>query len=74
MAVDRFYLGYSAIAIGKLMTMGKDKMPHTIYCEYCFTGGLGIWWIADIVLLLSGNLLPADDSEWQPWRIEDSGD
>jgi len=50
LAVDRFYLGYSAIAIGKLMTMG----------------GLGIWWIADIVLLLSGNLMPADDSDWQP--------
>ncbi|KAI3415610.1 hypothetical protein GPALN_005209 [Globodera pallida] len=50
-AVDRFYLGYSAIAVGKLMTLG----------------GLGVWWLADIFLLLYGHLTPADDSEWQPF-------
>lgn len=32
-AVDRFCLGYTAIAVGKLMTLG----------------GLGIWWLVDIV-------------------------
>uniref|UniRef100_A0A0N5AQ91 TM2 domain-containing protein n=1 Tax=Syphacia muris TaxID=451379 RepID=A0A0N5AQ91_9BILA len=51
LAVDRFYLGYSAIAVGKLMTLG----------------GLGIWWLIDIFLLLSGRLMPADGSNWQPY-------
>lgn len=49
-AVDRFCLGYSAIAVGKLMTLG----------------GLGVWWIVDVFLLVSGNLMPADDSNWEP--------
>ncbi|KAI6218217.1 hypothetical protein M3Y99_01719600 [Aphelenchoides fujianensis] len=52
LAADRFYLGYSAIGVGKLMTLG----------------GLGVWWIADIVLLLLGALKPADESEWQEWQ------
>uniref|UniRef100_A0A8R1U167 Succinate dehydrogenase assembly factor 2, mitochondrial n=1 Tax=Onchocerca volvulus TaxID=6282 RepID=A0A8R1U167_ONCVO len=51
LAVDRFCLGYSAIAVGKLMTLG----------------GLGLWWIVDIILLITGNLLPADGSNWQPY-------
>jgi hypothetical protein len=50
-AVDRFSLGYSAIAVGKLMTLG----------------GLGVWWIIDIILLINGNLTPADDSQWEPY-------
>jgi len=55
LAVDRFYLGYSAMAIAKLMTLG----------------GFGLWWIVDILLLLGGYLLPADDSSWQPWELWD---
>lgn len=51
LAVDRFCLGYSAIAVGKLMTLG----------------GLGLWWIVDIFLLITGSLLPADGSNWQPY-------
>ncbi|CAB3402281.1 unnamed protein product [Caenorhabditis bovis] len=49
-AVDRFCLGYSAMAVGKLMTLG----------------GFGIWWIVDIFLLVYGALVPADDSNWEP--------
>ncbi|MFH4975634.1 hypothetical protein AB6A40_002343 [Gnathostoma spinigerum] len=51
LAVDRFCLGYSAIAVGKLMTLG----------------GLGIWWVVDIFLLITGSLTPADGSSWQPY-------
>ena len=32
-----------------------------------FTGGLGIWWIVDIILLVTGHLTPADDSNWEPY-------
>lgn len=49
--MDRFCLGYSAIAVGKLMTLG----------------GLGLWWIVDIFLLITGSLTPADGSNWMPY-------
>ena len=39
---DRFYLGHTASAVGKLFSLG----------------GLGIWWITDIILLLNGQLRP----------------
>ncbi|GMR41960.1 hypothetical protein PMAYCL1PPCAC_12155, partial [Pristionchus mayeri] len=51
LAVDRFCLGYSAIGVGKLMTLG----------------GLGVWWFIDIFLLATGNLMPADNSNWEPY-------
>jgi len=38
-------------AVGKLLTLG----------------GIGIWWIVDIILLVLGELRPADDSNWVPY-------
>lgn len=49
-AVDRYSLGHIGIAVGKMITLG----------------GLGLWWIVDIILLIFGKLLPADDSNWVP--------
>ncbi|OQV24504.1 putative TM2 domain-containing protein [Hypsibius exemplaris] len=49
-AVDRFCLGYTCIGIGKILTLG----------------GFGVWWIVDIVLLVTGNLVPEDGSNWMP--------
>ena len=37
-------------AVGKLLTLG----------------GLGIWWIVDIFLLVTGHLNPDDNSNWIP--------
>lgn len=49
--VDRLCLGHIGSGIGKLLTFG----------------GLGVWWIVDIVLLITGDLLPADGSSWMPY-------
>jgi TM2 domain-containing membrane protein YozV len=49
--MDRFCLGHTGTAVGKLLTLG----------------GVGIWWIVDIILLVMGELRPADDSNWVPY-------
>jgi len=50
LGVDRFCMGNMTMGVGKFLTIG----------------GLGVWWLVDIVLLIQGSSLPADDSNWEP--------
>ncbi|XP_060526224.1 TM2 domain-containing protein CG11103 [Cylas formicarius] len=51
LGMDRFCLGQTGTAVGKLLTLG----------------GVGVWWLVDIVLLVTNNLVPEDGSNWNPY-------
>lgn len=51
LGMDRFCLGQTGIAVMKLLTLS----------------GLGLWWIIDIVLLVSNNLTPDDNWNQYAW-------
>ena len=44
--VDRFYMGYVWLGILKLITFG----------------GLGIWWLIDLIRIITGDLTPKNGS------------
>ena len=45
---DRYYLQHYILGIAKMFTLG----------------GLGVWWIVDVILLSIGVTKPEDGSEW----------
>lgn len=44
LGIDRFYLGYTALGIVKLIT----------------AGGLGIWWLIDLIMIATKKLADAE--------------
>lgn len=49
--MDRFCLGHTGTGVGKLLTLG----------------GMGVWWIVDVILLVTNSLQPEDGSNWNPY-------
>ncbi|KAG7190641.1 hypothetical protein KM043_006723 [Ampulex compressa] len=49
--MDRFCLGQTGTAVGKLLTLG----------------GVGVWWVVDVILLVTNSLQPEDGSNWNPY-------
>ena len=47
--MDRFCLGYTCLGIAKLLTLG----------------GFGVWWVVDVMLLLTGSLNPEGGYNWE---------
>ena len=50
LGLHRFYLGYTMIGILQLLT----------------AGGFGIWALIDLIRIITGDLKPADGSEYDP--------
>jgi TM2 domain-containing membrane protein YozV len=46
LGIDRFYLGYTLLGILKLITLG----------------GFGIWYVIDLILIITGDLQPKNGS------------
>jgi len=54
--LDRFYVGKISTAIPKLITLG----------------GIGIWWLYDVVLIATGEFRDIDDLPLRQWEVSPS--
>jgi TM2 domain-containing membrane protein YozV len=54
--LHRFYVGKNQTGIAMLLTFG----------------GMGIWWLYDMVLLVAGEFRDADDLPLRNWTVEDA--
>jgi len=50
LGVDRLCLQWNCMGAAKLLTLG----------------GIGVWWLVDLILLTTGQMVPADGSLWNP--------
>jgi len=53
--LHRFYVGKNKTGVGMLVTLG----------------GMGIWWLYDMVLLVTGEFRDADDLPLRNWSVEE---
>ena len=49
LGIDRFYVGHVGLGVVKLLTMG----------------GLGIWWVIDLILFATKSVEPAGGVGWK---------
>ena len=49
LGVDRFCLGYTCLGVAKLLTLGA----------------VGVWWVVDVILLLTGATVPNGGFSWE---------
>jgi hypothetical protein len=54
--LDRFYVGKTSTAIPKLITFG----------------GIGIWWLYDVILVATGEFRDIDDLPLRQWEVSSS--
>ena len=54
--LDRFYVGKVGTAIAKL----------------CTFGGMGIWWLYDVILIATGEFRDGDDLPLRQWEVSPS--
>eukprot|EP00731_Ephydatia_muelleri_P024746 Em0016g1017a len=51
LGVDRFCLGYTCLGVAKLLTLG----------------GIGVWWVVDLILLIAGVVPPENGYSWDQY-------
>ena len=75
MPAPRFRFGgyqYPAMVLYSLFLgfLGVDRLCLKFSCSGAFKlltlGGLGVWWLVDLILLSLGQLAPYDGSQWEP--------
>lgn len=58
----RFYLGYTSTAVVMLVLELVGILTACILVGWFFIAAVAIWWIIDLVQILTGNLRPIDGS------------
>ena len=63
---------YNILLLKQSLILYSNKMSPLFITgaalvKHLTLGGIGIWWIVDVLLLITGNLRPEDGSNWVPY-------